>query len=531
MKISLILKVILLLGMSSSARGLPKNLVALDRQLRVDLQWEGPSYSDTIYQIQRAEKSGGPFEMLSDTATFPIYSDFVGQSDQTYYYRVREVSAKRGSFTPLSEWTQPVSGTTRPRDRVGLIDEVMEASVRIATVGSHPKSGLAGEWMTTRGLPRRAEWKVGASGATGMGLANYVVAAERGYLDRAKAAEMVLKALRFLDRKAERFHGAFSHWINHESGKALPFSKFDDGGDIVETALLVQGIIIARQYFTNDSAVEQELRETANKIWREVDWNWYRKDASAALYWHWSPRHGWKMNMPVKGFNESEILYILGMASPTNAIPVSSYFEGWRGDYFGHERNHFGTRLKLGRGLGGCTFWYYYSYLGLDPREMLYKGRSYRDHFRDLCRVQINSMRSQAKNYRGYDQLWGLTAAPGPDGYSGFKPGKLDNGTIVPAASLSAYLYAPEASRQSLETMYYQHGDKIWQEFGFVESFNLTRNWQHSGYLGIDAGPVAPMLENYRTGLLWKLFMNAPEIRTAMKKLKSDPRWNLQTNQ
>ena len=231
--------------------------------------------------------------------------------------------------------------------------------------------------------------------------------------------------------------------------------------------------------------------------------------------------------MPVKGFNESEILYILGMASPTNAIPVSSYFEGWRSDYFGHERNHFGTRLELGRGLGGCTFWYYYSYLGLNPREMIYKGRSYRDHFRDLCTVQINSMRSQAKHYRGYDQLWGLTAAPGPDGYSGFKPGKLDNGTIVPAASLSAYLYAPEASRQSLETMYYQHGDKIWQEFGFLESFNLTRDWQHSGYLGIDAGPVAPMLENYRTGLLWKLFMNAPEIRTAMKKLKSDPRWNL----
>ena len=340
--------------MSSSARGIPKTLVALDRQLRVDLQWEGPSYSDTIYQIQRAEKSGGPFEMLSDTATFPIYSDFVGQSDQTYYYRIREVSAKGGAFTLLSEWTQSVSGTARPRDRVGLIDEMMEASVRIATVGSHQKSGLTGEWVTTCGLPRCGEWKVGASGAIGMG---------------------------------------------------------------------------------------------------------------------------------------------------------------------------------LGRGLGGCTFWYYYTCLGLDPCEMIYKGRSYRDHFRDLCTVQINSMRSQAKHYRGFDHMLGLTVAPGPDGYSGFKPGKLDNGTIVPAASLSAYLSAPEASRQSLETMSYQHGNKIWQEFGFAEAFNLTRNWQYSGYLGIDAGPVAPMLENYRTGLLWKLFMSAPEIRSAMKKLKSDPRWNLQMNQ
>lgn len=503
----------------------PDGLTAHDRQLRVDLTWEGEGFSNTVYQIQRSKSAHGPYELLGETATFPIYSDFLGQPGQTFFYQVRKAEYKGAQLSPISEWSAPVSGTSRRFDRVALIGEVQEASLRIATIGSHPRSGLVSEWITTRGKPKRAEWKVAASGATGMALANFVVAAERGYLDRGMAAGKVLKALRFLDQKADRFHGAYSHWINHETGAALPFSKFDDGGDIVETALLMQGVIIAREYFSKETPTEDEIRVIANRIWKEVDWNWYRKDGSDRLLWHWSQKHGWKMNLPVHGFNEAEILYILAIASPTHPIPLSCYFNGWRGDYFGQPREHFGTRLELGRGLGGCTFWYYYSHIGMDPNAMQYLGRTYTEHFRDLCKVQIQSIRSKAKQYKGYGELWGLTAAPGPDGYVGFKPGQSDNGTLVPAASISAYLYAPEASQKCLDTLYTKYGRELWQEFGFIESFNLTRDWRFPTYLAIDAGPVAPMLENYRTGLLWKLFMNAPEIRKAFGRIKSDPRW------
>lgn len=510
-------------GFSAEA---PKNLRTLDRQLRVDLLWEGESHSETVYQIRRAATPDGPFELLSHTATFPVFTDFIGQPDQTSYYQVRRATIKAGTPVPISAWSGPVTGTSRPRDPATLINEVQEASVRFITIGAHPNSGLSGEWITSRGEPRPGEWKVGASGATGMGLANLVVAAERGFIKRPRAAAKVARALGFLDQKTQRFHGAFSHWIDNESGAALPFSKFDDGGDIVETALLAQGIIIVREYFSHDTPVEKEIRTTADRIWRGIDWNWYRKGNSAALFWHWSPNHGWEMNMPVIGFNEAEIVYVLGLASPTHPIPVSSYFDGWRGRRFGTERSHFGTKLELGRNLGGCTFWYYYSHIGIDPGRMQFKGRSYTEHFRDLCTVQVNYMRSQAKHYRGYDRMWGLSAAPGPDGYAGFKPGRVDNGTIVPAASLSAYHYLPEASRLCLETLYYQHGRRLWQEFGFIQSFNLTRDWQFSTYLGIDAGTVAPMLENHRDGLLWRLFMDAPEIRKAMHTLRTDPRWN-----
>ena len=504
----------------------PSDLVALNRQLRIDLTWQGEGYNDSVYQVRRGEAATGPFDILPDSSTFPIFSDFTGRPNQTFFYSVREAKYDGEKLLPTSPWSDPVRGMTLKFDRVALIDEVQEASLRIATVGSHPRSGLVSEWITTRGKPKRAEWKVAASGATGMTLTNFVVAAERGYLDRKNAAEAVLKALRFLGQKAERFHGAFSHWIDHETGQALPFSKFDDGGDIVETALLMQGVLIVREYFSRQTQMESEIRKLANRLWREVEWNWYQKDGGDRLLWHWSPKHGWKMNLPVQGFCEAEILYLLGIASPTHSIPVSCYYNGWRGAYFGKKRNHFGIPLELGQGLGGCTFWYYYSHIGIDPNTMQYRGRSYLEHFRDHCAVQLRFIRSQSKYYKGYDEMWGLTAAPGPDGYVGFKPGKLNNGTLVPAASLSAYLYAPEASQKSLDAMYLKHGQKIWQEFGFIESFNLTRDWQFPTYLGIDAGPVAAMLENYRTGLLWELFMNAPEIRNAMKRIKADSRWN-----
>jgi hypothetical protein len=507
------------------AQAPPTGLTADGRQLRIDILWEGERHDHAVYEIQRGPSADGPWELLPEHAIFPIYSDFIGQPERRFFYRVRRAHHRRGRLTPQSDWSAPVSGTSQHRDRVGLINEVQEASVRFVTIGSHPRSGLTHEWIKTRGHQGWGHWKVGVASATGMGLANFVVASERGYIARAESANKVLKALRFLDQQAERFHGAFSHWINNDTGEAMRFSEFDDGADIVETALLVQGLIIVREYFSADSATEREIRETANRIWRGVDWTWFRPEGADTLLWHWSPKFEWKMNMPVHGFCEAEILYLLGIASPTHPIPLDCYFEGWRGPHFSSERSHFGTPLRLGKRLGGCTFWYYYSHIGIDPKRVHFKGRSLMDHFRDLCTVQVNYMRSQATRYRGYDRIWGLSAAPGPDGYAGYKPGPLDDGTIVPAASISAYLYAPQASQQSLETMYYDHGKTLWQEFGFIQSFNLTRDWSYPTYLGIDAGTVAPMLENYRSGLLWRMFMNAPEIREAMKTLENDPRW------
>ncbi len=504
----------------------PGPIEARGRQLRIDVLWQGQGHMGDVHQVRHSQKAEGPYEIHGETLLFPIYSHYIGEAGATRYYQIRSGRIERGTFHPSSEWSGLVHATTLEKNPAGLIDEMQEAAVRLATIGNHPISGLTGEWIRTRGQPKPGASRVGATGATGMGLANLVVAAERSYLPREDAAAAVLKALRFLDSKAERFHGAYSHWIHNHTGEALPFSKYDNGGDIVETALLAQGILIAREYFDATTPTETELRETANRIWHSIDWDWYRNGANDHLLWHWSPDYGWKMQLPVRGFNESEITYLLGIASPTHPIPVNCYYQGWRGKHFGSDRQHFGIDLQLGHGMGGCAFWYYYSHLGIDPREMRYRGRTYHQHYTDLCRVQVAYMRSQADRFSGYDTMWGITAAPGPDGYAGFKPGRLDNGTLVPAASLSAYTYAPTTSQQALETMYYEYGDRLWSDFGFIQSFNLSRDWSFPLYLGIDGGTVAPMLENHRTGLLWRLFMNAPEIQQAIHKLQSDPRWS-----
>jgi len=473
--------------------------------------------------VRRATTIDGDYTTLPTCTTIPVFTDFIGEADQAYHYQVRSGMQQNSKFVPDSDWSKSVSATTQKKDSKKLITEVQEAYIRYFTKASHPESGMAREWHTLRWTEGKGTggFSPGASGATGMGLTSYIVGVERKFLTREDAARSVLNTLRFLKNKAERYHGAFAHWIDGKTGKTIPFSKADNGGDLAETALLAQGLIIAREYFTKSNATEKEIREIANTLWREIEWDWYRKDKGDQLFWHWSPDQGFKVNLPIMGFCEAEIAYVLAVCSPTHPVPTSTYFKGWRSGWYGSDRTHFDVDLQLGQGLGGCTFWYYYSYIGLDPKSIHFKGRPMLDHFKDLCTVQIRYMRSLSDKYKGYDTMWGLTAGPSPDGYRGHKPGKDDNGTISPPASLSSFLYAPHESLKSLETMYLTHGKELWQETGFVHSFNLTEDWIYPSHLGVDSATVAPMIENARSQLLWKLFMQAPEIKAGLKKLEA----------
>lgn len=499
---------------SAEASGIT-NLRTLSRQWRVDLLWDGPSDQRVSYQVQRSSKPDSGFEDLPKRRAYPICTDFIGAGATTYYYRVRAIPAKAGS-TPYA-WSAVVAGTSAKRDESKLLDELQEAHVRFMTIASHPESGMARDWLD----PYKHHYvNNGTCIGTGLGIANYIVAVERKFMSRKAARTRVLRLLRFLDAKAERHHGAFGHWTNHSSGKIIPFGPHDDGGDIAETAYLIQGLIIAREYFIQNDPEEKEIRVLADRIWRGVDWNWFRKDGGNALYWHWSPNHHWKMNLPIVGFNENEIAYILALASPTHSVPTDSYFKGWRNPWYGKKRTHHGVEVGLGTGLGGCSFWTYYSYVGLDPRRIHYGGKSNFEHFQDLTKLQIAYVRSKADQYKGYGDLWGFTAAPGPDGYSGHKPGA-DNGTLSPVVAPSVMPYVPQESLACMQKLYYDHGKEVWQEFGFVIAFNPSRNWVYRTHLTPDTAPVAPMIENYRSGLLWKLFMNAPEIKKAMAKLEA----------
>lgn len=376
----------------------------------------------------------------------------------------------------------------------------------------HPVSGLAPERSTTPDTV--------TIGGSGFGVMAILVGIERKFITRDAGLDRLLKIVNFLVR-ADHYHGIWPHWLNGTTGKTIPFSRKDDGGDVVETAYMFQGLLAVRQYFTGDSRKEQELRTKIGWLWGDAEWNWYTRDGQDVLYWHWSPNNGWSMNHPIRGYNECLIAYVLAASSQNYPITPLVYHLGWAMSNFflnGHE--YYGIKLPLGFPYGGPLFFTHYSFLGLDPRGL---KDQYADYWeQNLHHTLINRQYciENPNHYPNYGpDCWGLTASDAPDdGYDAFSPTN-DHGTITPSAALSAFPYTPVYSMQALNYFYTQKKEQLWKEYGFTDAFNESRNWYDYQYLAIDQGPIVVMIENYRSGLLWKLFMSCPEVQQGLKKL------------
>jgi hypothetical protein len=337
-----------------------------------------------------------------------------------------------------------------------------------------------------------------------------VVGMERNFISRSEGIERMKKIVTFLET-ADRFHGAWSHWINGATGEVIPFSEKDNGGDLVETSFLVQGLLTFRQYLHAGVTEESLLIDRITALWESVEWDWYRKNNSDVLYWHWSPNYDWDMNFPLRGYFEEQITYFLAASSPTHGIPKSVYVAGY-GDNGSIVTNnaYYGYTLPLQS--PGPLFWVQYSYLGLDPH--------FNDDYTNYWTQNVNAtLINQAycvanpKGYIGYsDQCWGLTASDNQNGYDAHSPSN-DKGVITPTAALSSFPYTPQESMKALKFFYYKLGDRLWGDYGFYDAFNLTDGWTANSYLAIDQGPIVVMIENYRTGLLWELFKSAPEVQ------------------
>jgi len=391
--------------------------------------------------------------------------------------------------------------------------------------GAEPNSGMARERFHVDGNYPSNDMNVVTTGGTGFGLMAIIVGIERGFITRDEAYMRFRKIVDFL-KKSDRFHGAWSHWIYGETGQVKPFSQKDNGADIVETAYLIQGLLAVRQYFTNGSEKEKLLTSDIDKLWKEVEWNWFTKGGEEVLYWHWSPDYGWEMNFAVRGYNECLILYILAASSPTYPITAKAYHQGWaRAGGINTFSGKYGYILTLKHNgaeeYGGPLFWAHYSYLGLDPR---YLNDSYADYWEQNVNQALINWKWCAlntKEYKGYSEnCWGLTASYSVKGYSAHSPGdNRDLGVISPTAALSSFPYTPEQSMNALKHFYYVLGNNIWGEYGFYDAFSKQDNWYPKRYLAIDQGPVVIMIENYRTGLLWSLFMSCDEVQSGLIKL------------
>ena len=378
----------------------------------------------------------------------------------------------------------------------------------------HPVSGLARE--------RNSSGDIVTTGGSGFGIMAILVGIERNFLSKADALARISKIVNFLSTSAQRYHGAFPHWMNGATGATVPFSPQDDGAALVETSYLLQGLLCARQYFNNPSDPdEMALRDSINNIWHGVDWQWFRQNGQDALYWHWSPDMNWTINMRISGWNEAVIVYALAASAVTGAIPKSVYDNGWaQNGAMKNGNSYYSIQLPLGPPMGGPLFFAHYSFLGINPHNLT---DAYADYWtQNTAHAQVNYKYCVAnpQGYYGYSNLcWGLTASDDNlSGYSAHSPTN-DLGIISPTAAISSLPYTPTESMNALKFFYYTLGDKLWGEYGFVDAFNLSNPWFANSYLAIDQGPEVVMIENYRSGLLWNLFMSCPEIKTGMKAL------------
>lgn len=401
---------------------------------------------------------------------------------------------------------------TRVADSL-LLDLVQRQTFRYFWEFGHPVSGLARE--------RNSSGDVVTSGGSGFGIMAIVVAIERRFITRSEGLARLTKMTGFLKNTAKRYHGAFPHWLNGATGETVPFSAKDNGADLVETSYLMQGLLTARQYFNGAGAEETALRQTINDLWNGVEWNWFTKNgAETNLYWHWSPTYNWDMNLPIRGYNECLITYALAASSTTFPISKTVYDASWaQNGRMANGNSYYGIKLPLGPAYGGPLFFSQYSFLGINPQGLRDAYADYWEQNVAHSRINYEYCRANPKGFNGYSaDCWGLTASDEKGGYSAHSPTN-DNGTISPTAALSAIPYTPQESMRALRFFYYKLGDKLYRDYGFVDAFNLTDLWFADSFLAIDQGPIIVMMENYRSGLPWRLFMSCPEVKKGLKDL------------
>ena len=498
----------------------------------IDISWQPFSDEQVKYvKIYRTE-NGKTIPVGIQSPLINRYTDFTGVTGRQYSYRISFLN----NLYEETKFSNTVSAETKAMTDDQLLTMVQEACFRYYWEGAEKVSGLARENILGR-------TNMIAAGASGFGIMALIVGTERKFITRKQSIDRFIKIVSFLEG-AQKFHGAFSHFIDGPTGKVEPFFGMrDDGGDLVETSFLLQGLLAARAYFNKDDYNEKTIRDKITHIWQNIEWDWYRRyPDSKYLYWHWSPDKEWIINHRLTGWNETMVTYLLAIASPTHSVPASLYYSGWAnqdstgqqyrinwggttdGSLYTNGKTYFGIKLDVGVSNGGPLFFTHYSYLGYDPHLITDKYTNYFVNNRNIALINYRYCLKNPNNYKGYgDSCWGLTASDGPVDYAACEPvaGRND-GTIAPTGAVSSFPYTPAESMKALKNYYFNYGKFLWGEYGFRDAFNLSQNWCSNIFMGLNQAPMVVMIENYRTGLIWKLFMSNDDIKNGLEKLKSE---------
>ena len=521
-------------GTNISVPQTPAGLQVKAGERHFDLKWVQNPEADLLqYQIYRSW-DGEHFTPIGiQRGQFNRFVDFVGPPPRKAFYKITAINLA-GKASPPSA---VVSASTRPFTDDELLDMVQEACFRYYWEAAHPNAGMALEIVP-------GDENLVAVGASGFGIMALLAGTERHFITREQCAERLLKITRFLG-KADRFHGAWPHFLNGATGKVFNyFGKYDDGADLVETAFLTQGLLAARQYFDRDNPEEREIRKNITDLWRGVEWDWFRKEpTSDFLYWHWSPDFGWHISHPLVGWNETMIVYLLAIASPTHPVPANMYYSGWagqsdfavqyrqnwsrttQGDHYTNGASYYGYKLDVGEGNGADLFFTQFSFMGFDPRGIRDPYTDYFQNNRSIALINHAYCTENPRHYVGYGaDCWGLSAGINAGG--GRPLPRDDNGTICCSAGVGSFPYTPAESMAALKHFYRDLGGKIWGIYGFHDGFNQTQNWFDPVWMGLNQAVIVVMIENYRSGVIWKNFMANPEIKPALEAIgfRPDPK-------
>ena len=509
----------------------PENVRAVGYDRHVDVLWSPVNRPSLGRYVIYRSLDGKNFEPIGiQVPGIDRYSDFLGKSGVTAAYRV----AASDEEYRQSPFSKVASASTRDLNDDELLTMLQAACFRYYWEGADPSSGMARE-----NIP--GDDRIIATGASGFGIASLVVGVDRGFITRKQGVERLTKIVGFLEH-AQRYHGAWSHFMDGSTGHTMPvFGMFDNGGDLVETSFLIEGLLVARQYFHGSSGAEQDLYRRISGLWETVEWDWYRADPkSDFIYWHWSAEWAQQIHHPLIGFNEVMITYLLAMSSPTHGVPVGMYYSGWAGqsqlavndrgggsgdidgDHYFNGHEYYGIKLDVGIGTGGPLFFTHYSYLGFDPHALHDRyTSSYFENNRNIARINRAYSIANPKHFQGYGpNAWGLTASDGPQGYVPHAPDEADDqGTLTLTGALASFPYTPEASMAAFKHYYRDLGAQLWDFYGPRDAVNPGQNWISPIYMGLNQAPIAVMVENYRTGLVWRNFMSNPEIIEMLRKL------------
>jgi len=509
----------------------PSNARAVGYDRHVEIEWDAVEPPALARYVIYRSLDGNSFSPVGiQLPGVHRYEDFLGKAGVQAQYKV---AASDWQYRQ-SAYSDAASASTREMTDDELLTMLQKACFHYYWEGADPHSG-----MTRENIP--GDDRVVATGASGFGIMALMVGVDRGFITREQGVQRISRIVDFLAH-AQRYHGAWSHYMDGNTGRTMPvFGMFDNGGDLVETSFLMQGLLAARQYFHGPGASEQSLYRGITELWETVEWDWYRETPSSDfLYWHWSPEWTFQIHHPLIGFNEVMITYLLGIASPTHSVPASLYYSGWAGqsdgaisyrqgwsgstdgNHYGNGNTYYGIKLDVGVGPGGPLFFTHYSFMGFDPHSLHDRfTNSYFDNNRNIALINRAYSIANPKHFPGYGpDAWGLTASDGPYGYAAHAPDNADDlGTITPTGALASFPYTPEASMTAFKHYYRDLGDRMWDIYGPRDAFNPSQNWVSPIYMGLNQAPIVVMIENYRTGLVWKNFMSNPEIGNMLKRL------------